>query len=155
MRAARRADLVLDGVRTVATELDGIGPTPQSESLGPERDPTKDPRVGALRGLPGIDRLVGEPTSDRVDVLVERLLDVDQPALARTEAEVFEGRDHHLDWAVHRSGHPGQPDVRAGLDHLPDTERLPVEPDGVPVERAGWVGALVHTGHREPVEERV
>ena len=102
MRAARWADLVLDGVRAVATELHNIGPTSQSESLGPERDPTKDPRIGALRGLPRIDCLVDKPTTNRVDVLVERLLDVDQPALTRTEAEVLEGRDQHLDLAVHQ-----------------------------------------------------
>jgi len=77
MRAARRADLVLDGVRTVPTEFDDVGPTAQSEPFGPKRDPAEDPCVRALRCLRRVDHLVGEPASDRVDVLVERLHDVD------------------------------------------------------------------------------
>ncbi|BDG59303.1 hypothetical protein caldi_03930 [Caldinitratiruptor microaerophilus] len=80
-RSSARTVLVLDRVGDLAVKLNHIGLTNEAQSVRPEYKPAFNSDA-SFDGYPrNVDTLVDGATSERVQVLIEGLLKVDQRTL--------------------------------------------------------------------------
>jgi hypothetical protein len=89
-----RAMLVLHWVGRIAVKLDDISPPDQSETMRPQRQRALHPHAFLNNPLWLIDLFVNCPASQRVQVLTESLLLMNQRTLAWAVAVVLQGGEH-------------------------------------------------------------
>jgi len=97
MYAPPRPGLVFDRERAGCPELDEVGFAPNPQAFGPKRDIAGGADAGGDRISARIDTLMRELAANREEVLLERLLKVDQSTLPRTVAKVFDRRDGDIE----------------------------------------------------------
>ena len=85
---------VFDRVGRLAVKLNDIGPSDQPQGVRPERQRPlhTDARLNRMLGF--VHLSMNGPTSEGVQVFIERLFYMNQSALARTVAVVLQSGDH-------------------------------------------------------------
>ncbi len=100
-----RAVLVFHRIRrAVGLELDHVGLADQAQRIVPQRQRPLDPQPGAHLDAGLVDRAVYCLPTQRVQVVVERLLQMNEPTLARAVGPVLQGRKGDGVEVFHQAG---------------------------------------------------